>query len=175
MERAAQAVTLSARAGFRILPLVRALAVILLAVLLCGCGSPSYRGYKNRPYVIKGVKHFPMEPHEAVGFVETGIASHYSEGWFIFPGKTAIGEKLWPWTRAAAHKTLPLPAKVRVTNLENGRSVTVRVNDRGPFIGDRIIDLTEPVARELGFHRKGLVMVRMEVLSVGDGRYRIRG
>lgn len=74
----------------------------------------------------------------------------------------------------AAHKTLPLPCVVRVTNLENGRSTVVRVSDRGPFIKGRIIDVTAPVAKKLGFYRKGLARVEIEVLSVGDGRHRIR-
>jgi len=93
--------------------------------------------------------------------------------WLFFKGTTAIGEKLGSGSRSAAHKTLPLPCKIRVTNLENGRSAVLRVNDRGPFIGDRILDVTTPVAKDLGFYRKGLARVRIEVLSVGDGKYRI--
>jgi rare lipoprotein A len=102
------------------------------------------------------------------------VASHYSEHFFIFPGKTATGEKLWPWTRVAAHKTLPIPCVVKVTNLKNGRSTKVRVNDRGPFIRGRMLDVTKPVADDLGFTRQGLTQVRIEVLSVGDGAYRMR-
>lgn len=115
-----------------------------------------------------------MPPHAAPGFVEEGTASHYREGWLIFPGKTALGESLWPWSRSGAHKTLPLPCRVRVTNLRNGRSVVIRLNDRGPFIAGRNLDVTEPVAKELGFHRAGLAPVRIEVLSVGDGRWKIK-
>ena len=151
----------------------RAVLFLLAGLLLSACG-PSLKGYKTRPYSIKGIRYEPLEPRGALGFVEEGTASHYREGWFIFPGKTATGESLWPWTRAAAHKTLPLPCKIRVTNLNNGRRVTVRVNDRGPFIPGRILDVTGPVAKELGFYRAGLAPVRIEVLSVGDGRYRIR-
>lgn len=149
--------------------LVPALALLLLA----GCAS-HYDGYKYKPYTIRGVRYHPMHPRQAVGHVETGTASHYSEHFLIFPGKTAIGEKLWPWTRAAAHKTLPIPCVIRVTNLKNGKSVKVRVNDRGPFIRGRILDVTKPVADELGFTRQGLTQVRIQVLSVGDGRHRIR-
>jgi rare lipoprotein A len=142
-------------------------------LLLGGCAS-HYDGYKHKPYTVRGVLYHPMHPREAPGHVETGVASHYSEHFLIFPGKTAIGEKLWPWTRAAAHKTLPLPSVIRVTNLKNGKSVKVRVNDRGPFIRGRMLDVTKPVADELGFTRQGLTQVRIEVLSVGDGRHRIR-
>jgi rare lipoprotein A len=116
-----------------------------------------------------------MAPREAVGFVEEGIASHYDESrWFFFPGKTAIGERQYSWSKGAAHKTLPLPCVVRVTNLRNGRTTVVRVNDRGPFVPGRILDVTPPVAKKLGFYERGLTPVRIEVLSVGDGRYRIR-
>ena len=115
-----------------------------------------------------------MTPREAIGHKEVGVASHYSEHFLIFPGKTATGEKLWPWTRVAAHKTLPIPCVVKVTNLKNGRSTKVRVNDRGPFIRGRMLDVTKPVADDLGFTKQGLTQVRIEVLSVGDGSYRIR-
>jgi rare lipoprotein A len=63
---------------------------------------------------------------------------------------------------------------VRITNLENGRRIKVRVNDGGPFISDRIIDVTSATAKNLGFHSQGLAQVRVEVLSVGDARYRVR-
>lgn len=149
------------------------LALAISTLLLGGCAS-HYDGYKYKPYTIRGVRYHPMHPRQAVGHVETGTASHYSEHFLIFPGKTAIGEKLWPWTRAAAHKTLPLPSVIRVTNLRNGKSVKVRVSDRGPFIRGRILDVTKPVADELGFTRQGLTQVRIQVLSVGDGRHRIR-
>lgn len=138
-----------------------------------GCASPQYRGYKCAPYTLRGVYYEPLAPKEAVGYEEIGTASHYHGGSFFFKGTTAIGEKLGSGSRSAAHKTLPLPCKIRVTNLENGRSAVLRVNDRGPFIGDRILDVTTPVAKDLGFYRKGLARVRIKVLSVGDGKYRI--
>jgi rare lipoprotein A len=115
-----------------------------------------------------------MQPREAVGYVEEGLASHYQEGGIFFPGKTSTGEKLRPWTKSGAHKTLPLPCRVRVTNLANGRSKVIRINDRGPFISGRILDVTEPVAKDLGFREQGLTRVRIEVLSVGDGKYKIK-
>ena len=153
---------------------IRIAAVCSLAAVCTGCVGPSYEGYKTKPYSIRGVRYYPMAPHAAVGHRETGVASHYSEHFLFFPGKTALGEKLWPWTRAAAHKTLPIPCVIRVTNLSNGRSTKVRVNDRGPFIRGRMLDVTAPVAKELGFHHQGLTRVGIEVLSVGDGRHRIR-
>lgn len=141
---------------------------------LTGCMSPGVKGYKTKPYTIRGIRYHPMQPRECLGHVDIGIASHYDESGLIFPGKTSTGENIWPWTRAAAHKTLPLPCKIRVTNLKNGRSTTVRLNDRGPFIPGRLLDVTKPVARELGFVDQGLTKVKIQVLSVGDGPYRLR-
>ena len=148
--------------------------LLTAAVFLTGCAGPRYEGHKDSPYTIRGVRYNPMSPRQAVGYGETGTASHYKAGFLFFPGKTAIGEKIYPWSHGAAHKTLPLPARVRVTNLENGRRVTVRVNDRGPFIPGRIIDVTAATAKKLGFYENGLAPVSVEVLSVGDGRYRVR-
>ena len=76
-----------------------------------------------------------------------------------------------PWHLTAAHKTLPLPCVVKVTNLENGRTVKCRVNDRGPFIENRIIDLSPRAARQLDFRDQGLAEVRVQILSVGDGKF----
>lgn len=148
-------------------------ACLIGCLCLAGCGSGDYPGYKYKGYTVRGQRYDPMPPDTAPGYVEEGTASHYREGWLIFPGKTALGENLWPWSRSGAHKTLPLPCKVRVTNLRNGRSVVIRLNDRGPFIPGRNLDVTEPVAKELGFYGAGLAPVRVEVLSVGDGRWAI--
>ncbi len=143
-------------------------------LLLAACGS-SYKGYRFKPYSVRGTAYTPMAPQEAVGYVEEGVASHYDESFLVFfAGKTALGEKQYAWSRSAAHKTLPLPCRVRVTNLRNGRSTVIRVNDRGPFIGDRTLDVTPGVAKDLGFLQAGLCPVRLEVLSVGDGRWRIK-
>ena len=150
------------------------LTLVLTAFLLAGCGT-SFEGYKFKPYTVRGVTYTPMTPREAVGCVIEGLASHYNESFLvIFPGKTSIGEKQYSWSHSAAHKTLPLPCKVRVTNLRNGRSIVVRVNDRGPFVEGRELDVTTGVAKELGFRNAGLCPVRIQVLSVGDGRWRIR-
>ena len=148
--------------------------LLLLALPLVGCAGGGYSGYKDAPYTVRGQRYYPLGPEEALGYEEVGTASHYKGGFLFFAGKTAIGDKIYPWSHGAAHKTLPLPCRVRITNLENGRRVKVRVNDRGPFIPGRIIDVTAATAKKLGFHDQGLAEVKVEVLSVGDGKYRIR-
>ena len=91
---------------------------------------------------------------------EVGEASWYGPG--LYGRKTASGEVLRPGTLTAAHRTLPFGSCLRVTNLENGRVVEVRVNDRGPYSGDRIVDVSESAARALGMHAKGVTRVRLE-------------
>jgi len=81
--------------------------------------------------------------------------------------QTASGERLSNHAATAAHKTLPMGTKVRVINLENGKSEVVRINDRGPYIKGRIIDVTEGVAQRLGFYKRGIVRVKVEVLEKG--------
>ena len=100
--------------------------------------------------------------------VEKGKACWYGPG---YEGRrTASGEVFNPGAFTAAHRKLPLNTIVRVTNLNNGREVKVRINDRGPFKGGRIIDLSEAAARELGMIREGVVPVRIEVLRLGRQR-----
>jgi len=144
-----------------------------IVLLIAGCASGDFPGYKHSPYSVRGERYVPMAPADAPGYVEEGVASHYREGWLFFPGQTALGEKSWGWSSGGAHKTLPLPCRVRVTNLANGKSLVVRLNDRGPFVAERNLDVTGPVAKKLGFYDAGLAPVRIEVLSVGDGRQRI--
>jgi rare lipoprotein A len=86
-------------------------------------------------------------------------------------GNTSLGEKVGRFDVSGAHKTLPLPCRVKVTNLANGNSVKMRLNDRGPFVAGRIIDVTPRAAKKLGFKEHGLSRVQVECLSVGDGRY----
>lgn len=148
--------------------------IFLLALSFAACG-PVYRGYQTKPYTIRGVRYHAMQPREALGFRERGIASWYNEHKFLwFGGKTSLGEPFKARALAGAHKTLPLPCRVRVRNLQNGKSVVVRLNDRGPFVAGRIIDLTPAAARRLGFEGRGLAPVEIEVLSVGDGKWKIR-
>lgn len=111
------------------------------------------------PYQIKGTWYYPREDYS---YREEGVASWYGDE---FHNKvTANGEMFDMNTLTAAHRTLPLPCMVRVTNLENGRSLVVRVNDRGPFANNRIIDMSRRGAQLLGFLNKGTTKVRVEVL-----------
>ncbi|MGB1128535.1 MAG: septal ring lytic transglycosylase RlpA family protein [Haloferula sp.] len=156
--------------------MLRFLVFIPLALAFASCAHPGpyKRGYQTFSYTVRGQTYHPMDVEEALYHNEVGIASWYNESsWLgLKRGNTSLGEKVMPWHIIAAHKTLPLPAKVRVTNLENGKDVVCRVNDRGPFIGDRIIDLSPRAARKLGFIDDGLTMVEVEVLSVGDGKHK---
>jgi rare lipoprotein A len=142
---------------------------------ICSCAAPSgYKGYMTKPYTIRGIHYQPMSVDQALYYEEEGIASWYNESSFfgLKRGNTSIGEKVMPWHVIAAHKTLPLPCRVKVTNLENGKTLKLRVNDRGPFIPGRIIDLSPRGASKLGFKQDGLTQCRVEVLSVGDGKYK---
>ena len=114
----------------------------------------------GKPYQIAGVWYYPKVDYE---YRATGIASWYGPG---FHGRrTANGETYDQFAMTAAHPTLPMPSVVRVTNLENGRAVSVRINDRGPFKNGRIIDLSRRAAQLLGFERKGTAKVRVEILE----------
>lgn len=115
-----------------------------------------------------------MEVDEALDFEETGGCSWYDESsWLgLKRGTTSLGEKVMPWHLTGAHKTLPLPCLIKVTNLENGKSLKVRINDRGPFIPGRILDVTPRAAKKLGFYDQGITTTRIEVISVGDGSYK---
>lgn len=123
---------------------------------------------KNSPYVVYGKTYVPMSLEEAGDYKETGIASWYGEETRRKAGGhiTANGEKFDPDKLSAAHKYLPLPIHVRVTNLETQKSIVVRVNDRGPFAHDRVIDLSAGAAKKLGFYQKGTARVSIEVVSV---------
>ncbi|MDD2759824.1 MAG: septal ring lytic transglycosylase RlpA family protein [Methylomonas sp.] len=112
----------------------------------------------NKPYRVKGKTYYPME--SASGYKERGIASWYGAETGT---RTAMGSRFIPSEMSAAHKTLPLPCKVRVTNLRNGRTIDVVVNDRGPFHGDRLIDLSQGAAKQLGM--RGNTEVQVEYLQ----------
>ncbi len=130
---------------------------------------------KTAPYTVKGKRYYPMSVEEARSYEETGYASWYgNETLRLNKGAmTANGEVFDPNQMTAAHKYLPLPTHVEVTNLENGRSVIVRVNDRGPFpsdknpaSGERIIDLSAGAAKKLGFYNKGLAQVKVRTIEL---------
>lgn len=160
-----------------------ALALILLPLAACSStgGTDYAKGYKEpppppglgqftefseghfkigRPYKIKGRWYYPK--HED-NYVEEGVASWYGPK---FHGrKTANGALFDQYQISAAHRTLPLPSIVRVTNLENGKVMKIKVNDRGPFARDRIIDLSMRAAEMLGFRNQGTARVRVEYLD----------
>ncbi len=157
--------------------------MLLLATLLAGCGEMPVRDggpgrpvdlsgvpdatprweprsrYGNPPeYTVNGRTYRVME--SAAGYLEQGLASWYGTK---FHGQlTSNGEKYDLYGMSAAHKTLPLPSYVKVTNLDNGRSVTLRVNDRGPFYSDRVIDLSFAAAKKLGYAETGTARVKVE-------------
>ena len=114
----------------------------------------------GNPYEVNGIWYYPERD---LSYDETGIASWYGDQ---FAGKlTANGEIFEPDIVSAAHKTLPMPSVVRVHNLDNGRSLVVRINDRGPFVSGRIIDLSREAARLLGFKDQGIARVRVQVMA----------
>jgi len=112
-------------------------------------------------YDVMGKRYFVLS--SSVGYVERGVASWYGPGFHKV--RTSTGEPYDMYAMTAAHKTLPLPAYVRVTNLQNGRSIVVRVNDRGPFVGNRIIDLSYTAASKLDMLRNGTAMVEVRTLE----------
>jgi rare lipoprotein A len=146
--------------------------ILLLICLFSGCASitptppiykPAYTYKKpayprnapyNRPYTVRGKTYYPLPSAE--GYKERGVATWYgSES----GNRTAMGTRFRPNGLSAAHKTLPLPTKVRVTNLRNGRYVDVLVNDRGPFKKGRLIDLSRGAAKRIGLRGKAEVEV----------------
>lgn len=151
-------------------------SLIMLALSACGTSSPNVTDppevqaaaikaqggvYKiGNPYKILGRWYYPKEDYE---YTEEGIASWYGPD--FHSKKTANGEDYDMHTITAAHRTLPLPSFVKVTNLDNGRSLVVRVNDRGPYARERIIDISKKGAQLLGFLEKGTTRVKVEVLE----------
>ena len=147
--------------------LVHVTAIVALAAL-SGCATESQQPkpgtYKvGSPYQIGGVWYYPKEDPF---YDETGVASWYGPD---FHGKsTANGETYNMNALTAAHRTLPLPSIVRVTNLENGRSIKLRVNDRGPYARGRILDVSRKAAELLGFQNNGTAKVRVQYEGRGD-------
>ena len=162
-------------------PLIRLAPLVLLA-LCAGCAilpsrvpsSPPASSPRSgpsapapatgtvRPYTVLGKTYQPYAT--AYGYREVGIASWYGSD---FNGRpTANGETYNMYGVSAAHKLVPLGTHLKVTNLDNGQTLVVRVNDRGPFVGDRIIDLSYGAARRLGMAEQGLARVRLEAVDV---------
>jgi rare lipoprotein A (peptidoglycan hydrolase) len=117
-----------------------------------------------KPYVAMGNSFRPM--NRVVPYHAQGVASWYGTRYHGLP--TASGELYDVMKLTAAHPILPIPSYVRVTNLENGRTVVVRVNDRGPFLSDRIIDLSYVAAAKLGYAAKGRAQVEIDVIVPGS-------
>lgn len=140
-------------------------ATLLLAALLAGCGGGRYRPVSDfpvrigKPYAVGGTTYTPVaDPSYDV----LGFASWYgSES----GNRTANGERFRPGAVTAAHTTLPLPSYVEVTALDTGRTILLRVNDRGPFARGRIIDLSRGAAQSLGMKASGVVPVRVRVVE----------
>lgn len=131
---------------------------------LSGCTTSrtdSPKRATSRPYTIKGIRYYPQSHYE---LDQVGIASYYGENDKTHGCLTACGERFHAYQMTAAHKTLPLPCLVKVTNLENGRQVILKVNDRGPYKYRRILDVSVMAAKKLGFYRKGLARVRVQTL-----------
>lgn len=167
----------------RLSSFIRRASIYLCMVFLAGCGSQQVeqtpyfcdsstgvctpcevkfakKAY-NKPYEIKGVTYTP-QPHYELN--ESGIASYYG-GTDVFHGRKTSNGEIFDMNRiSAAHKTLPIPCVVRVTNLENGRILKVKINDRGPFIDGRVIDVSRKVAQLLGFYQKGTAKVHIETV-----------
>lgn len=157
---------------------IAALSVMAL-MILSACGTtrsagniagPSvdhdgrYKPANLRPYTVRGKTYHPEIP--PVGWSETGLASWYA---YESPSATtANGEHFDTDQLAAAHKTLPLPSIAEVTNLDTGRKVRVRVNDRGPFVDGRVIDLSREAAKALGTYNNGTARVRVTFLGPAD-------
>lgn len=149
------------------------MVLMTAALALAACSSTSTSGGKistpsgagghykvGKPYQIAGVWYYPKEDEN---YDHTGIGSWYGPQ---FHGKmTANGETFDQEQLTAAHPTLPLPVLARVTNLENGRSIVVRINDRGPFVAGREIDLSRKAAELLDYERKGTARVRVQYLG----------
>jgi len=145
------------------------LAIVLAGFFLIACGGkktpattePGKQKATQRPYTVLGKRYEPLKSH--VGFTQEGIASWYGKD---FHGKkTSNGEVYDMHAMTAAHKTLPLGVFVKVRNRDNGKEAIVRVNDRGPFVKNRIIDLSYSAAKKLGVDAKGTAPVRIEALG----------
>lgn len=126
-------------------------------------GSGSTSTAKTNPYVVFGQRYYPIK--DATGYRKRGVASWY--GGKFHGRKTANGERYDMHQLTAAHTTLPLPTWVKVTNLRNGATVTVRVNDRGPFVKNRLIDLSYAAAQQLGMVEDGTTLVEIEAIPTG--------
>tara|TARA_Y100000590_G_scaffold461908_1_gene624678 strand:- start:443 stop:886 length:444 start_codon:yes stop_codon:yes gene_type:complete len=141
--------------------------VIILILLFVSCVvSPRYTSSSAKSPTIKTKKYKTTKSSKKI---LKGISSWYGPN---FHGKlTANGEVYDMYGVTAAHKTLPLNTVARVTNLDNGKSIILRINDRGPYVGSRILDCSMGAAKKLGFYSAGTAMVKIEVIEFGDNEY----
>ena len=140
--------------------------ILFTFFIIISCGSNiAYGDYVDTTGMsrkqIESIKNHPK--------VQIGVASYYGKK--FHKKRTANGEIFNMYKVSAAHKSYPLGTKVRVTNLENGRSIKLFINDRGPFVKGRIIDLSYKAARKLDFVSQGTTKVKIEVLRLGDNKY----
>ncbi len=147
--------------------LIRLLCCLLLMTSCSVTSGPKYKDSENglpatqRPYVINNIRYYPIP--SAVGYSENGIASWY--GGKFHGRKTSNGEIYDMHAMTAAHKTLPMNTMLLIKNLDNGKSTVVRINDRGPFVQGRIVDLSYKAAESLGIARKGLARIEAVALA----------
>lgn len=147
---------------------VGAMAVAFAVASLTACASaphiamrpPEGTGGTMRPYQVHGVWYRPAyQPH----YDAVGLATWYGDA---YHNKTTADGEIFDMNRpSAAHTTLPLPSIIEVTNLDNGRRVKLRLNDRGPFVSGRLLDVSREAAKELGFYGKGMARVRVRYVG----------
>ena len=135
---------------------VRLLSAVLVAAMLAACARSSVVTHRYRSLAVN--REASLKP-SATFQTKNGLASFYSEG-----SGTASGEKLDGRQLTAAHRTLPFGTRLRVTNLSNGHSVTVRINDRGPFVRGRDVDVSYSAAQTLGMTEQGVAKVKLEIV-----------
>ena len=140
--------------------------ILISSIFIVSCGSSiAYGDYVDTTgwsrKQIESIKNHPK--------TQIGIASYYGKK--FHKKRTANGEIFNMYKVSAAHKSYPLGTKVRVTNLENGKSIKLVINDRGPFVKGRIIDLSYKAARKLDFVNQGTTKVRVDVIRLGDNKY----
>ena len=144
-----------------------ACAALLTPVPARAISSSSYSIVEVSPETTIDMNKWMMEKNQPVqqtlAYAYNGVASWYGPG--FYGNRTANGEVYRPGTYTVAHRSLPFGTRLRITNLNNGRSAIARVNDRGPFVGGRIVDLGQGIASHLGVTSSGLADVRLEVLN----------
>lgn len=145
--------------------MIRKPLILVLIALIFGCSTAPRYGGKDAPKKSRKTSS-KIKGHRRI---QTGMASYYAED---FHGKvTANGETYDMYGLTAAHKTLPLNTLVRVTNLDNKKSIILRINDRGPYAKGRILDCSYGAAVKLGFVGTGTAKVKIEIIEIGDNQY----